>query len=69
MKNWAFKGGGVHETPIQREGLPKKGAWTVCRFKGGLARKRGVMFLRAWRVGWGGGGGGGGGGLIPQYTL
>ena len=53
MKNWAFKGGGVHETPIQREGLPKKGAWTVCRFKGGL----------------GGGGGGGGWGLIPQYTL
>ena len=39
MKNWAFKGGGVHETPIQREGLPKKGAWTVCRFKGGLARE------------------------------
>ena len=56
MKNWAFKGGGVHETPIQREGLPKKRAWTVCRFKGGLARKRGVIFL------WGGGGGGGGGG-------
>ena len=22
-------------------GLPKRGAWTVCRFKGGLARKRG----------------------------
>ena len=27
-------------------GLPKRGAWTVCRFKGGLARKRGVVFLR-----------------------
>ena len=33
-------------------GLPKKGgwvgggAWIVCRFKGGLARKRGVVFLR-----------------------
>ena len=66
MKNWAFKGGGVHETPIQREGLPKKRAWTVCRFKGGLARKRGVMFLRAGKEGggvcFGGGGGGGGGG-------
>ena len=36
----------------------KKGAGTVCRFKGGLAKKRRVLFLR--RGGgdrWGGGGG------------
>ena len=26
--------------------MPKKGPWTVYRFKGGLARKRGVVFLR-----------------------
>ena len=28
-------------------GLPKKvGAWTVCRFKGGLGKKEGMVFLR-----------------------
>ena len=27
-----------------RGGLPKRGAWKVCRFKGGLARKRGGVF-------------------------
>ena len=26
-------------------GLPKKVAWAVCRCKGGLAKKRGVVFL------------------------
>ena len=30
----------------------KRGDWTVCRFNGGLGRKRGGCF-------WGGGGGGG----------
>ena len=37
-------------------GMPKKGAWTVCRFKGGgwLGKKKRVVFLR---------------GLIPQCTL
>ena len=35
-------GGGVHEKPIYSGGLPKKGAWTVCRFKGGgLSKKKG----------------------------
>ena len=29
-------GGEVHEKPIYRRGLPKKGAWTVCRFKRGV---------------------------------
>ena len=28
-------GGGVHEKPIYRGGCLKRGAWTVCRFKGG----------------------------------
>ena len=32
-------------------------AWAVCRFKGGLGKKEGVVFLR------------GGGGVIPQCTL
>ena len=36
-------------------GLPEKGAWTVCRFKGGgLGKNKGVVFLR------------GRGGLIPS---
>ena len=52
---------GVHEEPIMREQLPKKGggeAWTVCRFKG----RRG----RAWQER---GGGVFEGGLIPRCTL
>ena len=40
------------------------GAWTVCRFKGGLARKR-VVFLR----GAGGDGGGRGGGDASMNTV
>ena len=32
-----------HEKPIY---TGKRGAWTVCRFKGDLARKRVVVFLR-----------------------
>ena len=56
-------GGGVHEKPIQRGDCLKRGAWTVCPFRGGggLGRKE--------RVGVYHGGGGGGGGLISQYTL
>ena len=41
-----MKAGGDNEKPIQKWELPKKGAWTVCRFKGSLARKRGLVFLR-----------------------
>ena len=26
--------------------MPKKGPWTICRFKGGLGKKEGVVFLR-----------------------
>ena len=38
--------GGVTKNQY-RGGLPKKGeTWTVCQFKGGLARKRGGVFLR-----------------------
>ena len=36
--------GGAYEKPICRGGLPEKeGAWTVFRFKAGLARKREVV--------------------------
>ena len=45
-KIW-FLGGGGHENPIYKWGLPKKEeTWTVCRFKGAL-QERGVwVFLR-----------------------
>ena len=33
-------------TKNQGGGLPKKGDWTVCRFRGCLAREEGVVFLR-----------------------
>ena len=39
--------GGAHEKPIG-ENYPKKGVWTVCRFKRGLGEKEGAVFL------WGG---------------
>ena len=43
------RGGRFTKNHIEEEGLAKgEGAWTVCRFKGGLARKKGVLF-------WGGG--------------
>ena len=29
-----FDGDGVHEKPISREGLSKKGGLTICKFKG-----------------------------------
>ena len=36
-----FKGGGGRSQKTNLEGgLPKRGAWTNCRFKGDLARKR-----------------------------
>ena len=35
------RGGGIHEKPIYRWGLPKNRAWTVCRFEGGLGKKEG----------------------------
>ena len=42
--------------------LKKEGAWIVCRFKKGLGKKEGVVFLK--------GGGGGVGGLItPMQTM
>ena len=34
-----WRGEGVHENPIYRGELPKKGTWTVC--KGRACRKRG----------------------------
>ena len=56
LKNLVFRGG--HAKPIYRArggDCQKRGAWTVCRFKGG-----------AW---WKRGGGAFEGGLIPQCTL
>ena len=42
MERW---GGGVHEKPIKRgDCLKKWGAWTVCKFKGGLGKKEGGGF-------------------------
>ena len=40
----------VHKNPIYRRGgdCPKRGAWSVCIFKGGLGTKEGVVFLRGW---------------------
>ena len=67
-KIWVLGRREVCKRPIYRGGLLKGGgglgqfadlrwAWTICRFKGGLARKRGWCF---W---------GRGDGLIPQCTL
>ena len=44
-KIWALEGGvgwgGGYEKPIYRGDCLEKGAWTVCRFKEGLGKKRG----------------------------
>ena len=52
LKNPIFLGGGVHEKPIYRWELPKKeGAWTVCRFRRGLAEKEEEgVFERGWAL-------------------
>ena len=55
MKNLTFRGE-ISQKTNKEEGLRKKGAWAVCRFKGGLPRKRRWRFLR-------------GGRLIPQHIL
>ena len=39
--------------------MPKKGAWTVCRFKGGLGKKEGDGIFE----------GGGGGVDTPMHTM
>ena len=51
MKNFNIKGDSIfrggHEKPIYRVELPKKGGTCKdCRFKKGLSKKRGVVFLR-----------------------
>ena len=43
-KIWLL-GGDVHEKQYRGGGLPKKGAWTVCQFKGELGKREGVVFL------------------------
>ena len=35
-------GGGVTEKQYRGGNYLKRGAWTICRFKGGLARKKGA---------------------------
>ena len=45
-KIWLFWG--VYEKPISRGDYQKRGAWTVCRFKGGMARKRLQCFWGGW---------------------
>ena len=43
LKNPIFKGDGrFTKNQYRGGGLPKRGAWTVCRFKGGLSKKEGV---------------------------
>ena len=44
LKNLSFREG-VHEKPIHRGGLPKKGVLDS-KFKGGHGKKEGVVFLR-----------------------
>ena len=46
LKNLTFRGGGVPKNQYRAEDCLKRGgggAWTVCWFKGGLARKRGCF--------------------------
>ena len=44
LKNSIFREG-IHEKPIYRGELSRKRwAWTVCRFKGGLMKKRVAVF-------------------------
>ena len=38
--------GGFTKNQIEGGRLPQKGDWTVCRFKRGLGKKQGVVFLR-----------------------
>ena len=52
QKNPSFMGGeGVHKKPLYREDCLKRGALTICRFKGG-----GSWPEREWWYFWGGGG-------------
>ena len=60
MKN-LFLGRVSQKTNIEGE-LNKRGSWTICRFKGELGKKVGLVILM-------GGGGGRGGRVKPQCTL
>ena len=48
-KIWLSEGR-FHKKPIKRRDCVKRGAWTVCRFKGGLSRKRGWWLLIPQRI-------------------
>ena len=43
-----FKGGVLKNQYVGGDCLKRGGAWTVCWFKGGLARKKGLCFWRGW---------------------
>ena len=60
LKNPIFKWRLTKNQYIGRNCL-KSGAWAVCRFKGGLVKKRRRCFWVGWERGWRG--------LIPQWTL
>ena len=45
LKNLIFSGGFIKKQYIGGNCL-KRRAWTVCKFKGGLLKKRGVMFSK-----------------------
>ena len=38
--------GGFTENQYRGGAYLKRGAWTVCQFKGGLGKKEGLVFLR-----------------------
>ena len=49
LKNPIFRVRWLNKKPIYRGTWPKKAVgepWTFCRFRGGLAKKRDVVFLR-----------------------
>ena len=42
-------GGEVHGKLIYRGDFLKRGDWTVCRFKGGLGKRKEAVFLKGGR--------------------
>ena len=46
MKNPTFRKWGLTKNQYRGGDCLKRGAWTVCQFKGRLGKKEGVVFLR-----------------------
>ena len=46
LKNLVFREGVTKKHYRRGDYLKRRGAWTVCVFKGGLGKKEGVVFLR-----------------------